>query len=201
MQHEFMRIVDERLIESWGKGAYPEQNVMLLWRYVRDITTTEFETALDDLAMTVTRAPPIGQVRGACLPAIRRAIEVKKREMVRKASEGSTCLYCGGHGWIYALSYDNPLAEFAFLCSYCPAPSLLNFTTSHGARAWTADDAHGFFLRRYDERSHLEAEALQREASDKLVAKMRAKLEAEVAKHADSAVLQPLADLLQELPF
>lgn len=137
IESEFNRIVSEQLHDSWGLKAYPPAVVNKLWRMVREINAGDFRSALDTLSMTVTRAPALGQIRAACMPAIARGLEDKRREQVKKL-DAAGCTMCGGSGWVAAVLRNDPMIEFAFICN-CPASSAHGITTSRGARYWAPE--------------------------------------------------------------
>ncbi len=121
---EFKKLADELLVGGWGAQNYPAAQISRLWAIIRDIGPGDFRSAMDQLALTVNRAPSLAQIRATCLPAINRAIQAKRLSAV-KALGARGCEYCGGTGWLNAIPYENPNIEVSFICTKCECANLI----------------------------------------------------------------------------
>ncbi len=144
---EFKDTVREMLTEPWGEKSYPPPVTDRLWRMVRTVNVGEFRAALDTLMMTSVRAPNLGQIRGACIPAINRAIEEARREKISSLG-AHTCQHCAGTGWVVTIPFDNPLGDRAFICTKCESAKIRGIRPGRGAEYWRDEFAHGHFIRR-----------------------------------------------------
>lgn len=125
---EFRAISRELLSDTWGEKHYGTGVMSKLWAMVRPINAGEYRHALDELSLTVTRAPTLGQIRTACLPALRKAQEHERgRQLATLQTAEAPCKRCGNSGLIRALLRSDPTLEFSFVCPYCPAAATRGF--------------------------------------------------------------------------
>lgn len=165
---EFQRATKELLQDTWGEKAYLPGVIQKLWGIVGGISVQEFKIGLEQLSLTCSRAPALGQIRGACLPAIQKAAQTQTEAKIRRMEEsGLLCPLCNNGGYVWVIPYDNPCAEGVFLCT-CEAAKVRGFLPNHGLSYWDPALEHGFYVRRFTGPSWLEAEKLQRDAFAKL---------------------------------
>lgn len=150
---EFARISDDLQV-SWG-NAYTKAQLQRLWSMIRDISIGDLQKALEHLSMTANKAPNLAQIRAACLPAINRAMEERRRSTISKMYDNTDrCTLCDGTGWVTAYRANDPLADLAFICSSCQAAGVRGITVGHGARQWSdASTDETLFVRRLDDPS------------------------------------------------
>lgn len=166
--HEFNKATRELLADVWGEKAYPPAMIQKLWQIVGGITVQEFKLGLETLSMTVNRAPALGQIRGACLPAIMKASQ-KATELRIKQLEatGMICPLCDNGGYVWVIPFDDPTAEGVFLCN-CEASRVRGFLPNHGMTYWHPDLEHKYFVRRFTGPGWLAAQKIQDEGFAKL---------------------------------
>ncbi len=165
MKHEdFLTVVQDCLTDTWGSRHYPAAQTNRLWSIVRDLTASEFRYAVESLNLSAVRAPTLGQVRTALLPALSRIAEDKRREKMAALEKQGPCRYCAHSGYVNAYKEDAPLAEYSFICRACPAATIMGFQENRGMRAWDAAMVdQGWRVRFFEDSSELEFIAAQRQ--------------------------------------
>ncbi len=158
---EFAALTRDMLIDAWGEKSYSQPMLGRLWRMVKDLPAGEFRSAVDQLSLTCHRAPSLGQIRAACLPAINRALEERKRQLTAELG-AHTCVTCGGSGWVHAIPYDALHLEFAFICNKCESANVRGITTGRGASFWSDELETQYFVRRFTAKAAHEAYLLSR---------------------------------------
>lgn len=162
---EFQSLIDEHLTGTWGEKSYPPVILSRLWAMVQHVSAGDLKAALDAVMLTSTRAPNLGQIKGALLPALQRAWEDIKAAKIKTLPD---CLYCAKTGWMFVIPFEDPCAEGVFLCSKCEAAKVRGMTTSRGAMWWEDGYEHKFFVRKHRSDAWLEANELQQVGFAKL---------------------------------
>lgn len=140
---EFQAAVRDMLTDPWGDKAYPKVALDRLWRMVHMVAVGEFRSALDGLLVTCIKAPSLGQIRGACVPAINRGLEELRAAKLKNLPD---CRLCGKTGWVVAIPFDDVLVDVAFICR-CEAAQVRGLRPTRGARLWSEEFCYGHFVR------------------------------------------------------
>lgn len=167
-RNEYQNAVSDNLTGTWGEKSYGLPQLNKLWTMVQHISVQEFRYALDQLSLSCNRAPSLGQVRGACLPAIQKAAEEQSKKRIEAmGADGRICALCDNGGYVYVIPFDNPCAEGVFLCP-CEASRVRGFVPNRGSSYWRPELADKYFVRKFTGPSWLEAQKLQNAAFEKL---------------------------------
>lgn len=123
-----------RLIEQFGKGAYSQARVEIIWRSVRDMDAHWWSMQVDRFLGECRQAPLVPEIRDAVLLERNRAWQAKKQQGLREEGQGAKvlelvrCRACRDLGYVRATLRANPVGCYAFRCT-CDAgrASQLNF--------------------------------------------------------------------------
>lgn len=193
---EYNQIVQDYLSDTWGARCYPAAQITRLWTIVRDLSSSEFRYAVEQLNLSAVRAPTLGQIRTSLLPAIDRIAKDKRKEKLTELGKKGPCRYCAHTGYVNAYRPETPLQEFSFLCPNCPAASLLGFKENRGMRLWTPQMVElGWVVRFYDLASEKEFAKAQAAVMPK------PKKRGVVDLATDEAIDTGVRDVLSEVPF
>lgn len=155
---EFQALVDEHLTGAWGDRAFPPVVIARLWALVSVVSAGDFKGALDNVLLTSTRAPNLGQIKAALLPCLQRAWDDQRAARIKSLPD---CVWCSKGGWVFVIPFEDPTAEGAFVCTKCEAAKVRGITTSRGAQCWEDRFEKKFFVRRFTTDAAIEAMQLQ----------------------------------------
>lgn len=126
---QYQQITEELLVEPWGQTYYPIGQLNRLWQIVQDVSDVEFRTLLEGVLMVSPKAPSLGQIQTACMPALARAKQAtRQRKLAEARDAGRICQYCGGSGTINAALRSEPTYEFAFRCNECQSADIMGIS-------------------------------------------------------------------------